>query len=102
MTLFISFNGIVQALQVATSGKRLNNGAWHLVKVEFGSDELRLSVDLNSAYMSWSKFDRVGQYVGVLHVEDTQRKFFPYAVHFVMVCVLVSSFKGMYRKPSRV
>ncbi|GAV07251.1 hypothetical protein RvY_17112 [Ramazzottius varieornatus] len=68
VTLFISFNGIVQALQVATSGKRLNNGAWHLVKVEFGSDELRLSVDLNSAYMSWSKFDRVGQYVGVLHV----------------------------------
>jgi Laminin G domain len=67
VVLYISVNGEIRQLPV-TVGKALNNGAWHLIKVQYGSNELRFTVDLNHNYLAWGAGDKVGHYKGQLHV----------------------------------
>ena len=67
VALYLTVNGEVLELSVS-SGKVLNNGAWHLVKVQFGEQELRLTVDLNSAYLAWGAGDKVAAYRGPLYL----------------------------------
>lgn len=67
VTLYLSVNGEIEELPVVTS-KPINNAAWHLIKVEFGPSEVRLTVDLNSNYLSWNPADSSGEYEGPLFV----------------------------------
>ncbi|OQV22912.1 putative Contactin-associated protein like 5-3 [Hypsibius exemplaris] len=90
--LYISINGEIRQVSVS-SNQSLTNGAWHFIKVQFGTNELRFSVDLNDKYLVWGAGDKVGQYRGQLHIGG-----YPQTAEVAQVEVgLIGCIKGLFR-----
>ncbi|XP_055356839.1 axotactin-like isoform X2 [Paramacrobiotus metropolitanus] len=67
ITLYITISGRLRELSVVVP-RPLNNQVMHLVRLEYGFNEVRLTADLNSNYLSWSPNDKVGPYHGPLYI----------------------------------